>query len=137
VVKLPSGIVKGTVKVRRGSSFGFLPPKEGQEFELNLHPEGQTHPRLSFKGAAARIIFPKPFSVADVEWLKDINNKPFWTSLRAVYKDEKGKRKVTLDVVRKSGFGGPEHVIVWVLLEDRDRIVGVAELHGLVTSPEK
>ena len=80
-VKIPSGVIKGTVKAMRGSSFGYMSPKEGQEFELNLQPsvQGKTQPSLIIKGGY--IPFPGSSPIIDVDWSTS-DGKPSWQSFR-------------------------------------------------------
>jgi len=132
-VKIPSVVIKGTVKAMRGHSFGYRPPKEGQEFELNLQPLGKVQPSFVIKGG--HIPFPDSPPIVDVDWSTS-DGKPYWLSLRIVYKEKDG-HKVTLDVVRHPGFGDPHYVKVWALIEYRNRTFGVAELHGLIVPPQK
>jgi hypothetical protein len=131
----PVGVIKGKVESMRGHSFGYIPPKVGDAFELDLRPENQSHPKLTFAGNAY-IPFPNASGEVDVERI-DKGDPNQWTSLRAVYKNETGTHKVTLDVNRHPGHGHPDYVVVWILIENNDRIMGVAELHGLAPAAKK
>ncbi len=52
-----------------------------------------------------------------------------------MFKDDTVGSKVTLDVTRHPGLGHPDYVIVWVLIEWRNRVIGIAEIRGVVASP--
>lgn len=127
-----SGVVKGTVKAMLGHSYGYVPPQEGQEFELDLSSLGQIKNSLDFepgKEHHSYIPVSGPFSIVDIRELS-VNGNYSWRSFEAVSGKE-GGHKVTLQISKFPGRGNPNFVAVWIIVEAGDRIWGVCEIEGL------
>ncbi len=110
--------LQGKVMQVLGHEGGYVPPKAGEPFQLDLKDVTKLT-RLTFD-PLEKSYFPLPGPVV-VESVHHYSNGHF-ESMRLVSK--KGRESVTIDVVPKPGLG-PKRVLVWVIRQS-EVVEGVA-----------
>ena len=110
--------LQGKVSQVLGHEGGYVPPKAGQPFQLDLKDVTKLT-SLTFD-PLEKSYFPLPGPVV-VESVHHYSNGHF-ESMRLVSK--KGRESVTIDVVPKPGLG-PKRVLVW-LIRQSEIVEGVA-----------
>ena len=124
---LPDVTFKGELKTFRGHELGYMRPQEGDTFELDFTKLEEIEGSLGFV-EMRYIPLPAKFEIQGVEsYDASVDG---WSNFRAV--SSNGTHKVTLDVQRKPGSGDKDFSEMWVLIESRDRITGVLEIHGKI-----
>ncbi len=130
--QLPDLIFKGSVTTILGHELGYLRPTKGARLEilfskLEAYDSKIDFPNTNEEEISGYVPLPDKFKIVDIE---GGNRQGEWSSFRAVA--EKGKHKVTMDVVRKPGTGHHDNTEIWLLIESRQRITGILEIHGRV-----
>ena len=111
-------LLQGKVDQVLGSFNGYIPPKAGEPFQLELK-DALKLKSLTFDPAKKSVIgLPGPVVVESIQYYSN----GVFQDMRLVSKE--GKEWVTIDVVPKPG-SGPTRVLVWVVVQ-REVVEGVA-----------
>ena len=108
----------------QGNEGGYARPQIGSVLRFQVSELTQFR-ALEFEGKHENVPLPSPFTIQDVSWE---NGK--WSSLRALSGSPNSASRVTMDLQK---IGSSNWVRCWVLVEYRDRIIGVLYSEGTIT----